>query len=68
MTGTGTCWRSTVADDDEVDNPFNESSVAWISMHEMFTGMVNAGFTENQAGFIIGTFLSQQVSGEEGEA
>jgi len=47
----------------EPDDPITQLATAAVSLHELYTAYVGAGFTENQALYLVGVILSANLRG-----
>lgn len=58
-----------MSDDDsgieQVQNPFSVLLAAAAAAHEMFRSYVEAGFTEQQALYLVGQLLTASIRGQQ---
>jgi len=53
------------AGSEEIQNPFSTLVVAAAATHEMFRSYVEAGFTEQQALYLVGQMLTANIRGQQ---
>lgn len=51
---------------DDVQSPLSELMVAAATMHEFYRTYVEAGFTEQQALYLVGQMLTANIRGAQG--